>query len=65
MFFMNEEVNPLDTINHNIEQIKGFYDDIVELDNGEFLTDLKYLRDRCELLRSEFAILYCKMLDEV
>lgn len=62
---MNEEVNPLDTINHNIEQIKLFYDDIVELDNGEFLTDLKDLRDKCELLRSEFATLYSKMLDEV
>lgn len=62
---MDEEVNPLDTINHNIKQIKFFYDDIVELDNGEFLTDLEDLRDKCELLRSEFATLYSKMLDEL
>ena len=62
---MDEDVNPLDTINHNIKQIKFFYDDIVELDNGEFLTDLEDLRDKCELLRSEFATLYSKMLDEL
>lgn len=62
---MDGEVNPLDTINHNIEQIKFFYDDIVELDNGEFLTDLEDLRDKCELLRSEFATLYSKMLEEL
>lgn len=57
-----------DIINHNIEQIKGFYMDIVELNDevggSEFVDDFEELRDNCERLRWEFSVVYSKLLDK-
>ena len=60
-------INPLWTMKHNIEQIEGFYKDIVELDEKisevDYGKELLELRDDTERLRAEYSILYAKLLE--
>ena len=60
-------VNPLYTMKHNIEQIEGFYRDIVEIDNeltsSDYEKEVLELRDNTERLRAEYSILYAKLLE--
>jgi DNA-dependent RNA polymerase auxiliary subunit epsilon len=59
-------VNPLDSIKSSLNQLEMFHMDFVELMDDEhmmYFNDLCELRDKTELLRSEYSVLYSKLLE--
>ena len=64
---MNDSVNPLKSTSIEIEQLKSFNDDLLTLQKvtgDKYLEDFEDLRDKTNLLRSEYSILYGKILTE-
>ena len=61
------EVKPLKSISIELNQMKIFYEDLVKLNDltdDEYLMDFRDLRDDTDYVRSKFAGLYAKILNE-
>lgn len=64
---MENNVNPLKSTSIEIEQLKSFNEDLLTLQENtgdKYLEDFEDLRDKTNLLRSEYSILYGKILTE-
>lgn len=64
---MSDEVNPIDSMDTEINQLSLFHEDlsILQRHTGDkYLEDFKELRDKTDLLRSEYASLYSKILTD-
>lgn len=63
-----EKVDPLRSMEIELKQLNGFYNDIKRLDSQvkerDYEKDLEDLRDQTDLLRSEYSVLYAKLLDK-
>ena len=63
-----EKVDPLRIMEIELKQLNGFFKDIQRLDNlvpvRDYEKDLEDLRDQTDLLRSEYSVLYVKLLDK-
>ena len=64
---MTDSVNPLKSTSIEIDQLKSFNEDLLTLQkvtDDKYLEDFEDLRDKTNLLRSEYSILYSKILTE-
>ncbi|MBQ2653392.1 MAG: hypothetical protein IJF83_07545 [Methanobrevibacter sp.] len=64
---MSEEVNPIDSMDTEIDQLSLFHEDLSVLQRytgDKYLEDFKELRDKTNQLRSEYAALYSKILTD-
>lgn len=64
---MENNVNPLKSTSIEIEQLKSFNEDLLTLQkvtDDKYLEDFEDLRDKTNLLRSEYSIVYSKILTE-
>ena len=64
---MENSVNPLKSTSIEIEQLKSFNEDLLTLQkvtDDKYLEDFEDLRDKTNLLRSEYSIVYSKILTE-
>ena len=64
---MENNVNPLKSTSIEIEQLKSFNEDLLTLQENtgdKYLEDFEDLRDKTNLLRSEYSIVYSKILTE-
>lgn len=60
-------VNPLTSMEIELNQIVGFYNDLIVLDkecSTDYSEDFEKLRDKTDMLRSEYASLYSKILTD-
>ena len=60
-------MSPLDSIDGELDQLSLFHEDLIVLDKhtlGKYTSDFEELRDKTDKLRSEYAILYGKILED-
>ena len=63
----NDKVNPLDSMDSAIKQLVFFHEDLSILDNhtnGKYTKDFEELRDKTDMLRAEYSVIYSKILEE-
>ena len=64
LLMMDDNVNPLKSTSIEIDQLKSFNEDLLTLQKStgdKYLEDFEDLRDKTNLLRSEYSILYGKI----
>ena len=67
LLMMDDNVNPLKSTSIEIDQLKSFNEDLLTLQKStgdKYLEDFEDLRDKTNLLRSEYSIVYSKILTE-